>query len=457
MRFEFVSRLLQRRPPRAMRWRAAVAAALVLAAATLIWYAASDSSAPSGSPASSEVPSARVAPLPSATPATTASADSDPLLIEPALSRDGIERVEVCGAGWMEAEPDGSVDLAPILMSAPIREASERVLGVLRGGDDFARATAIALELASRGEGSTPLISIDVICAASACDATAADSARAAGLFDQLVKLASTTGDPRAYALAFHLCGSQREAGPCGTLNGAQWAHLDSGNGLPWLFLLGRAATRQDVAAIDDALYHLGAAARIDARPLAAAAGVIRAGGTSPEELLATETLTEAASALQGFPEGYVGASRSCAQRALDDANRRELCERAATALVERSDSIFSMRTGAAMGRRLGWPDARFDPVDATAQASYAMSPFTPPTLDPERPGAALRGPLDCASIRKLLRHVEVVGTVGERASAERWLERSGRYEEFRRRGADLRAQRIAREAAEATGRRSPR
>jgi hypothetical protein len=368
----------------------------------------------------------------------------------------GVEKVEVCGTGWVDAEADGAIDLESILASPAISEARSRLLDALSSsGDPFAQAARLTIELGSKGEGTGPLVMVELACKAGPCDATEKDRQTGDALFEQLAKLATASTDPRVYGLAYEVCRWRQGAGPCSVLNAAQWAHLDADNGYPWTYILAEAIAAQEPAAIDDALFHIGAASRFEERDMAVAAMVASQAGRSEEERFAAEKLGEVAASLTASPSVLDSVSRSCSKDALLEPNRRELCESAASALAERADSIGAIWYGSAIGRRLGWPPERFEPLDAIYEAAREADSLSGKLTDPSRPATKMRGPLDCAAIDKMLRYVREVASLGEVGYARQWLERSGKTAEYVQRGRERHAMLVARDAAEAARRAS--
>jgi hypothetical protein len=286
---------------------------------------------------------------------------------------------------------------------------------------------------------------------------TGEDRATAAALIDAIVRLVSATRDPHAYSLALELCAPQPGDGPCTALNAAQWARLEPDNGAPWLLLLGQAFSRRDESAIDDALFHIGAAPRLDEHFLAELRLVAQHAGAAPAELLVAGELSTDLAVIR--PMGGIGgisaADKSCSYGALSDPNRKELCEKVAAAFQDRSSSLMAMRIGSAIGRRLGWADERFEAADAIMAAQSDSYPLVSKPIDELRPAASLRQPLDCTSIRKVLRYVDDVATLGEREHTRLWIERSAKADHYLRLGREQHARTVAREAAEAAQRAS--
>ena len=427
---------------------------MVALAALLVWLSSPRSIEEGDASLRSVAASVRSEPLPDPLVAAASEpAAPDP---SPVASGPAIEKVEVCGVGWVDAEADGAVDTEAILASVPMAEASARLLESVRGDGDYGAATALALQL-TRGEGTASKLGVYLACAAGPCDAKTQDRAAAASLFDQIANLASATSDPRAYSLALQLCVFRRGEGPCAVLNSAQWARLDTDNGEPWLHLLEEASARGDETAIDDALFHIGAAPKLEGRPLAESNVVARHAGSSPTDLFVAEELSKTVGSLRvtSSLRAMASVSKSCSRSALSEPNRKELCEKVATALQDRSDSVMTMGTGSAIGRRLGWGEERFAGADAIMAAVPDAGRNAAPSFNPSPPAASIQGPLDCRAISRTLRYVGEVATLGEREYLRRWIERSGKSDEYLHLGRARHARIAASEAAEAAQRAS--
>ena len=362
----------------------------------------------------------------------------------------GAEKVEVCGAGWVDAEADGSVDLQPILASPGIKQATAQLLNALSSsGDAFGEAARLAIELGSTGEGTLPLTMVDSVCKAAPC-VTEKDRQTADARYEQLARLAAASTDPRVYGLAYEMCRSRQAAGLCSELNAAQWARLDGDNGYPWTYILAEAIAAKDRPAIDDALFHIGAAARFEDRRVAVAAMVMRKAGDSEEERFAAEKLGESALNLTALHSRLLSVGQACGTDALLEPNRRELCASAASTLAQRADSLLAMQIGSRIGRRLEWPPERFEAIDAIFVAASEANPASRELSDPFRASSPLRGSLDCEAIDGMLRSVQEVASVGEVGYAREWLERSGKTDEYVRRGRERHAILVAHDAADA-------
>ena len=202
------------------------------------------------------------------------------------------------------------------------------------------------------------------------CPAAAARAQAFSSYSDLVARSALTSNDPRLYAFAFKACQQPGRPDSCGELNARQWARLDPNNAAPWIYVLDQASIAQDGAAVDDALFHIASAKGYESRSFAAAGEISRHasadnGSAISSYAAAVEMLGFAAA--QWVPVQTL--MRACRGKALDDANRRQVCEKAAETLASRSDTLLMSSVGAAMGRRLGWPADRTDAVHGLQQA----------------------------------------------------------------------------------------
>ncbi len=398
------------------RWRArsrrhwAILIACLALVVAGIWIAVGDRAIPGvvvlSAPARKAVPPPASAPVDTAVATAARSA--------PPAPRGG-DRVEVCGLGLVEAGPDRTVDPAILARMPAVAAARRRLVDSLASsGDDFVRASSLWLRM------------IDP-----------SDATLAADFREQLAQAATTTRDPRAYALAFKACRAAPEAGGCALLSARRWAQIDIDNGEPWLFLFNEATARKDREQADEALFRLGSAARVEDRYFAIA-GLLagRAGETDMGLLAAHELALESLGgmAAQATPPIQTVLA-ACRGPSLVDANRRQRCDAVASALAERSDTLLYASIGAAMGRRLGWPPARTDAIAALSSASTESLLMR--EADPLQ--------WSCARAASMLERFARQGAVGEVRFVREWIEASGstveryaaREAERRRRRAD--------------------
>jgi hypothetical protein len=221
---------------------------------------------------------------------------------------------------------------------------------------------------------------------------------------ERLAQQAQTTGDPRIYAMAYREClkGVDDEAAPaCQALSARQWARLDSGNAMPWVYVLGEAIARGDTGARDEALFQIAASPRIDERPYAVAQVILDNAHAGGAGLVAADELVSQAlgmSAAQKLP--LYALFSACRGAAPEDANIGQLCVEAADLLENRSDTLAMRRIGGAIEVARGDDTARRDRL-----RDEAMRLGTPPSLH-ESAG--------CASLRDAHAFFRRAGEVGE-------------------------------------------
>ncbi|HZW74623.1 MAG TPA: hypothetical protein VFF43_13810, partial [Caldimonas sp.] len=240
-----------RGPWPAIVWIAATLAAI--AALVFLWQPPSSPEA-----AALAMPSLPSLPDPAAAASDAAAADANSAL--PPTAASGTELIEVCGVGWVPPDATGAADLAAVAADRDVLASQRAVLDALRRRDgEVGDAMAIVLELFGAGRDNpvgTPWTAL--LCAsapsasspASACAGHDEDRQLAKTLVERLAKLATATSDPGVYALAMQQCQWVKGEGSCALLNFDQWARVDDGNALPWLYILQRARDRNDAAQV---------------------------------------------------------------------------------------------------------------------------------------------------------------------------------------------------------------
>lgn len=177
----------------------------------------------------------------------------------------------------------------------------------------------------------------------------------------ELVRLAERSRDPLPYALAFQLCELQglRQSTPaCGALSARAWAERDPGNALPWLMGAAQSEDPQRRAEyVERALA---------SEAMRSSSGVIQrlmvdAVGAAADPLDRSARLHEAAAAEAMLMVAQFDQGSLCSDGELRQAAVRQQCERLATHLTERSDSVLGVNTGQIIGGRLGWSVDRLE------------------------------------------------------------------------------------------------
>jgi len=222
---------------------------------------------------------------------------------------------------------------------------------------------------------------------------------------EHLARLAQASGDARVYALAWRECLKGVEDEPvaaCQALSARQWAQVDAGNAMPWVYVLGEAVARGDALARDEALYQIASSPRIEDRPFVVAHAILDHAEDGGAGLVAAnELLTQAVgmAAAQRLP---LDALRIvCRGVSREDANVAQMCAGAADLLMNRSDTLSMRAIGAAIDGALTGDGARRDRLrEETARIGVAA-----PSLN------ASQG---CASLRDAQAYLRRAGELGE-------------------------------------------
>jgi len=396
---------------------------LVIAALVFAWD-------PPTSPQAAAVlamPSLPSLPDPAAPAGGSANADAGSAL--PPTAASGTELIEVCGVGWVPPDASGAADRAAVGADNDVLASQRALLEALRRRDGEvgdAMATVLELQGAGRENASgTPLQALRRCGAATAASSSAEcagrddDVQRAATLVERLAKLATASSEPRVYALAMQQCQWTKGQGSCALLNDDQWARVDDGNALPWLYILQRARDRKDAAQVEEALYRIGTATRYETDLFAVAGKVAdRAGAGDVDVVAALLVGVDAVGAAALRSDPFTGLIEVCKGPSLADANRRQACEHAAETLTEHSDSVMAVLIGAAIGRRLGWPADRVDKLRGLQLAAAAEVNAASPGFV-ELPGS-------CASARRILASFSRKAREGEVQTARAWVASHG-------------------------------
>ena len=335
-------------------------------------------------------------------------------------STHGVDEYETCGGTWVKANADGSVDDQVLkgsmrrddaakavdrALAADARPAAQAARWILQamGGDDD-RHRALMASTAGCGAECPQAASVP----AAAFDAVAASR-------ESLARFATTTTDPAAYALAFRMCGSGRlRTGSCGLLSAEQWARLDPGNAAPWQDVFAAAQARKDSDAANEALHRIATSQRSDQRFFDLPGLLVDA---APDDdglrngvyMLAIEAIgVQAAWALPA----YQPVMAACRRDVLRDSNRRQTCEAMAELMAEKSDTLIERGMGSAIGRQLGWPEARIERMRAE-QSAYA---------DSMSAGIEVRDAMGCEAIKRVTDDVRRKARLGEVGAMRDWL-----------------------------------
>ncbi len=388
------------------RWLGVLATALVLAVVLAWRWMAGPTEPAAPTPAAL----ASIAADPPSVPSVEL-AQPEVVATAPGPNRSGLapapDQIQLCGGDWVDADAGGMIDREALAGLAHVRQTRQAILATLqRGPTELERA--LALWLSPPDEA----LVVPEPCG-EACVARSRVAARFHDL-DRIARSAISSTDPRVYALAFQACRAVgAHADTCRMLSAEQWARLDPGNALPWLYVLGAIDPRRDPVGLDEALHRIATSLRIESRPAIAAGTVARAAPTDDRSLLAALDLVGEAGWLQAAESvPYPALFQSCKVDPRPDANRWQTCSAIAELMAERSDAAFDGFIASAIGRTLGWPAMRTQRVVDRARGLQWLA-----SLSTARP---LADPLtmSCAEIRQQLDLVRRTASHGEAGGA---------------------------------------
>lgn len=129
------------------------------------------------------------------------------------------------------------------------------------------------------------------------------------------------------------MCRFRTQPPTCSSLS-RQWARIDPENGAPWLFAAKADASGKPSATIDEVLFRLGSAQRVDGQFFSVVGEIVRHAGIGDSWVLAASLAIGVSAGRFMEPLQYL--TQACRDAALNDANRRQLLEDATEALVSR-------------------------------------------------------------------------------------------------------------------------
>lgn len=303
----------------------------------------------------------------------------------PAATASGRDEVEVCGAGWLPAAPDG-LSPDPSALQQAVESAGDNILALMRSdSSEWVKASAELLD------------AFDL---------------------DTLARAAVSSQDPAIYALAFRECYG-RGQGACQLLGARRWAQLDPDNASPWVYLFSDAVARKDFGAQEEALYRIGAARYSRSGGTTVASAVLDAAPDDDTSRLVSSMMMDSAF---GIEAAVVRPSdreivAACSGDALKDANRAQACDAAAEQFAERSDDMLERQMGIRIGRQVGWSADRADRLQGEILA------FEDAQLQWRR----VFDGLDCADVDRRLDAARQYVLLGASAGVRAWVAGSGK------------------------------
>ena len=223
-----------------------------------------------------------------------------------------------------------------------------------------------------------------------------------AGRDEAVVQQAAVTTDPRLYAVGFGLCHAAVVPAPsCWSISLDRWLEIDAGNGIPWLWALGRAQERGDAAAQRAAMLHLASATRFDVR-YASVVGAIasRVPKDDPDLAAVNELAVTAAgdAAAMPFPS-FQPLLSTCRGQAGGDVALAQQCRTISDVMFDHSDTLVVQGMSGALLRQTTGDGSRRDFI--VAERAVAEARWSPAT-----------GFSEChemrESLKKLLRRAQV-------------------------------------------------
>lgn len=339
--------------------------------------------------------------------------------------------VEACGLGQIGESKDAYS--APDELLAAVDALRPRLIEHLRARGDDASAV-LAQRLALSGATTWNLRQLHQ--AARRCEGADEPCDPHAGVRlrdvpsarTELIRIALGTSDPSAYAEATHACRGVGAAdtsvaagqSACRQLSARHWAALEPGNGDAWLHVAGEASAAGDQAGVAEAVYRLGQSTSFRARFGVSAAALLEEsmpGAPAARLQIAVELIGE--DAARPLP-AHQALRSFCSLAAVSDANRRQLCDAAAQALVTHGDTEAALALGRSVGQRVGWPADRIARLRAEEQVLR--------NANIER-ATADDGPevMSCAAIERMAQIMHAVAMRGEIGASRDWLQRSGK------------------------------
>jgi hypothetical protein len=224
-----------------------------------------------------------------------------------------------------------------------------------------------------------------------------------AGRIDALVQQATATRDARVYSLAYRTCLAGRPTtAACAALSARDWAEVDPGNGVPWLFAFEQARNANDMAAQQEALAKLATASRFDEYLFAQAAAVAAHAPEDDRDLAAVSDLSvEAIGRTFGVVTPGTSLLGPCRAQAGGDAERARQCQAIGDAMFAHTDSVFLRGVAGVLQFQTTGDDSKRDV--ARAERALAARNWSPAT-----------GFSPCRQVRDVLKLMRRKGEIGE-------------------------------------------
>jgi hypothetical protein len=233
---------------------------------------------------------------------------------------------------------------------------------------------------------------------------------------EPLVKLALSSGNVDAYAIALYACRSIKTS-VCGGVTYERWAEMEPNNAVVWLSLASQAQVRGDTQAQMLALQRAGTATDFNTRAPAfdaATVGSLLPAG-DPLDAWAVGDMLIRMSLFNG--DRYSGVGRYCARIGKDPDVNRPICDVLAAKLEQNDQSLAGGAIAAAIGEKLGWSAERVQLLkdERTVARGY------------DRETNMGKDSLTCAALEERRKWVAKSLLTGERAMARDVVSKSGK------------------------------
>ena len=239
------------------------------------------------------------------------------------------------------------------------------------------------------------------------------------GSTDTLVALASGSGDPQVYGLAFVACAYGGYGPSCDLLSAQQWAMIEPDNAVPWLLI----AARQppvDEATFDQAIYRASTAQRSDPHlpNLLGLAQMPEIRGQPPQtRSLLEDDLVAMQATLPTL--SYQPFFRYCNFPSVAEAGHLIACNDLATLFIERDNSMIGLGVGIKLAQTADWPPDRIDKLLKT-KAQYQAALTAAMTQHPDRART------DCEEQADFEHWAADNARLGDRGAAMKFVQEAG-------------------------------
>jgi len=196
-----------------------------------------------------------------------------------------------------------------------------------------------------------------------------ATTAGGAEVKSALARLATTTSDAEAYALAMYSC---RPAGGanCAMLSYAQWAKLEPDNAVPWLYLAAEAERRHDRSGLDAAMLRASKSRYSDSHMDAISRPFFQSDDYESQPPLVQFQLTAQLIVIQaGFALPPVQTAALYCKTGANSAPSAQICGDLAALLIEHSQTLIEVFLGGHIAEQVGWVDPRLSGLRDQADA----------------------------------------------------------------------------------------